>query len=347
MRAGLGAWPALWLGVLAACRATAPAPQGPDSESQAAAERSAPAPQDEAAASDRAATGAALRSNPAGEQAPVQAQQTGAAPSARPPGPAPRAPAEGPPAEPFTLRIPGTRLALEFLPLPAPDGGHLWLSSVEVPWEAYDVFLFGFDLPPEQRVRGWDAASRPSRPYGAPDRGLGHQGYAAQAMTAEAAESFALWLSQRCGVALRLPTESEWEWAARGAAARPAGVADDLAPARRIPSELGQQVGFAPYEGPRPTALASLPAGPFGHRGLCGNLLEWVRAEAGGHTTAGGCFLDPPELLRPERREPQAPSWNETDPQNPKSRWWLANAPFVGFRLLAEAPPTAAPHSGP
>jgi formylglycine-generating enzyme required for sulfatase activity len=347
VRAGLEACPALLLAVLAACQGPAPAPLAADTESQTAAERSAPEQPAPAAASDSAVRGEQRRPTSALEPAPAHSQPNGGAPQAQPPGPAPRAPAEGPPAEPFTLRIPGTRLALEFLPLPAPNGGHLWLSSVEVPWEAYDVFLFGFDLPPEQRVRGWDAASRPSRPYGAPDRGLGHQGYAAQAMTAEAAESFARWLSERCGVCLRLPTESEWEWAARGAAARPAGVADDLAPARRIPSELGQQVGFAPYEGPRPAALASLPAGPFGHRGLTGNLLEWVRAEAGGHTTAGGCFLDPPELLRPERREPQAPSWNETDPQNPKSRWWLANAPFVGFRLLAEAPPAAAPRSGP
>lgn len=243
----------------------------------------------------------------------------------------------------FEITLPGTQLALEFLPFPSAEGAPLWLSSVEIPWEAYDVFLFGFDLPPEQRVSGWDAAARPSRPYGAPDRGLGHRGFAAQAMTAHAAEAFAAWLSERSGVRLRLPSASEWEWAARGALPRPADVEDDLAPPRRIPAELGQQVGFAPYQGPRPAALAALPAGPFGLCGLTGNLLEWVRSDAGGHTTVGGCFLDAPEAQRPERREAQAPSWNETDPQNPKSRWWLANAPFVGFRLLAEAAPPQAP----
>ncbi|RYG96080.1 formylglycine-generating enzyme family protein, partial [archaeon] len=26
--------------------------------------------------------------------------------------------------------------------------------------------------------------------------------------------------------------------------------------------------------------------------------------------------------------------WNRRDPQIPKSRWWNADAPFVGFRLV-------------
>ena len=35
-------------------------------------------------------------------------------------------------------------------------------------------------------------------------------------------------------------------------------------------------------------------------------------------------------------RRVQDASWNETDPQLPKSRWWLSDAPFVGFRLVRE-----------
>ena len=30
------------------------------------------------------------------------------------------------------------------------------------------------------------------------------------------------------------------------------------------------------------------------------------------------------------------PDWNATDPQIPKSVWWLADAPFAGFRVLCE-----------
>jgi hypothetical protein len=28
--------------------------------------------------------------------------------------------------------------------------------------------------------------------------------------------------------------------------------------------------------------------------------------------------------------------WNETDPQLPKSAWWLSDGSFVGFRLVRE-----------
>jgi hypothetical protein len=31
-----------------------------------------------------------------------------------------------------------------------------------------------------------------------------------------------------------------------------------------------------------------------------------------------------------------SPKWQETDPQIPKSRWWLADGRFVGFRLVCE-----------
>jgi formylglycine-generating enzyme required for sulfatase activity len=61
---------------------------------------------------------------------------------------------------------------------------------------------------------GADAVARPSRPYGAPDHGFGHRGYAALSMTRAAAEAFCTWLSLRTGQRYRLPTEAEWQRAA-------------------------------------------------------------------------------------------------------------------------------------
>ncbi len=57
------------------------------------------------------------------------------------------------------------------------------MSKTEVTWDAYDVFAFKLDMTEEQRAKGVDAASRPSNPYGAPDRGMGHQGYPAVSLT--------------------------------------------------------------------------------------------------------------------------------------------------------------------
>ena len=35
----------------------------------------------------------------------------------------------------------------------------------------------------------------------------------------------------------------------------------------------------------------------------------------------------------------QDEAWNERDPQLPKSRWWLSDGPFVGFRLVTARMP--------
>ena len=39
------------------------------------------------------------------------------------------------------------------------------------------------------------------------------------------------------------------------------------------------------------------------------------------------------------------PEWNDTDPQIPKSIWWLSDAAFAGFRVVCETPPPAATNS--
>jgi hypothetical protein len=50
----------------------------------------------------------------------------------------------------------------------------------------------------------------------------------------------------------------------------------------------------------------------------------------------GGTFLDSPAGITPGMRRRQTPKWQETDPQFPKSRWWLADGKFVGFRIVCE-----------
>jgi formylglycine-generating enzyme required for sulfatase activity len=75
---------------------------------------------------------------------------------------------------------------------------------------------------------------------------------------------------------------------------------------------------------------------------LFGNTAEWVATESGDLVTRGGSYRDDAGAVGPDARAIQDPSWNETDPQLPKSRWWLSDAPFVGFRL-ASTPEGAQP----
>jgi hypothetical protein len=50
----------------------------------------------------------------------------------------------------------------------------------------------------------------------------------------------------------------------------------------------------------------------------------------------GGSFLDPAGEVGCAPRKFPSPAWNASDPQFPKSRWWLADAPFAGFRVVCE-----------
>jgi hypothetical protein len=50
----------------------------------------------------------------------------------------------------------------------------------------------------------------------------------------------------------------------------------------------------------------------------------------------GGSYRDAADAVGPASRAVQDESWNIRDPQLPKSRWWLSDAPFAGFRIVRE-----------
>src|SRR5947207_15485993 len=108
---------------------------------------------------------------------------------------------------PYLDSIPGTLVRFEMMPVPGDRP--FWIGKTEVTWDEYDVWAFRLDLTPQERSSGVDATARPSRPYGAPDRGFGHHGYPALAMTHFAAQTYFAWLSTKTGKRYRLPTRSE------------------------------------------------------------------------------------------------------------------------------------------
>lgn len=214
--------------------------------------------------------------------------------------------------------IPGTMVRFEMVPVPGDGEGiaPFYLGRTEVTWDMYDVFALGLD---EKTAEGEpDAVARPSRPYGAPDYGWGHAGYPAISIAREAAHVFAAWLSDVTGKPYRLPTEAEWEHAARLAAAET--DLDAVAWHRGNASRRTHPVGSR-----KPDALGLFD--------LFGNAAEWVATADGTRVTRGGSFRDPLERVRAGGRAAQADSWTERDPQLPKSQWWLSDGPFVGFRV--------------
>jgi formylglycine-generating enzyme required for sulfatase activity len=51
-------------------------------------------------------------------------------------------------------------------------------------------------------------------------------------------------------------------------------------------------------------------------------------------TVRGGNYGDNAIHLRSADRLRSDLIWNRRDPQIPKSRWWNADAPFIGFRIV-------------
>lgn len=267
------------------------------------------------------------------------------------------------PAPPFTQELTGTTVSFEMKPIPGatvkvPDasaeGGvrevtlaPFYLSATEIPWQVYDVFVFKLDEAAEQPP-GIDAVSRPSKPYIPPDRGYGHDGYATISVTNKSAKAFCQWLSLKTGKKYRLPTEAEWEHACRTGMGNGApGEVGGGGTSQPIPAAtLDKQAWHKGNADNTPHPVASKEPNALGLYDMLGNVAEWVDGTDATPVLKGGSFKDKPEDIAISNRATQTRAWNQTDPNMPKSQWWLSDAPFAGLRVVCEIDPST-PSSSP
>lgn len=140
------------------------------------------------------------------------------------------------------------------------------------------------------------------------------------------AKGFCRWLAEETKLEVVLPSEAQWEYAARGPEGRkyPWGE-EEPDPSR---AHFGQD-----WQKGAPVAVGSFPAGrgPFGHLDLAGNVWEWCRDEAEvswakgevGRVLKGGGWSSPAGNLRSAIRG--------------RNRAWLRGA-YVGFRVAVSPP---------
>ncbi|MBK8249856.1 MAG: SUMF1/EgtB/PvdO family nonheme iron enzyme [Gemmatimonadetes bacterium] len=237
--------------------------------------------------------------------------------------------------------IPGTLVTIELVRVPAGavtvagsrrDVPGFLLGRTEVSWDAYDAFTMSRAPSPRYSPAGADAVAGPSRPYGNPDYGFGHAGYPVISVTRDAAVAFCAWLSTVTGHRYRLPTEAEWQRAADLAGNGTVDGERESAEGRRQTAD--STATRVPGSGTRPVASGALTAPGVYH--LFGNVAEWVIPDDRALVVRGGSWQDPPAAVGPLARARQGESWNERDPQIPKSSWWLSDGPFVGFRIVRE-----------
>ena len=168
--------------------------------------------------------------------------------------------------------------------------------------------------------------TRPTKPYVATDRGFGHAGFPAISVSFRGAQSCAEWLSAKTGKKYRVPTLKEWK-AACAAARIPADAVGDHAVFAANSAVDGEM---------RTRAVGSKKPDALGCFDLWGNAAEWCVGDDGKPVSVGGSYRDPLDKVGCDASAAYTPDWNASDPQYPKSIWWLTDAPFAGFRLVRE-----------
>lgn len=270
----------------------------------------------------------------------------------------------------YIQEITGTRLSFEMKAVPGgsfrmgdesgkPDEKPLrdvsldafWIGATEITWDLFEPFLYkDFELANSTDVPAEvDAVSRPTKPYLDMTFGMGKKGHPALAMTHYNAIQFCKWLYTRTGVFYRLPTEAEWEYAARAGSDQKYFFGDD-------PSQLKEYAWYAQNSDGSTHIVAQKKPNGFGLFDIYGNVAEWtydqyfedqysrtsqkvanpvaVPEKLYPHTIRGGSYQDEAVDLRSASRQASDPEWKQLDPQIPKSNWWFPEAPFIGFRIV-------------
>src|SRR5690606_39108 len=228
-----------------------------------------------------------------------------------------------------------------------------WMSKFEITWDLFEPFVYkDFEMGQNQEEipADVDAVARPTKPYLDMTFGMGKNGHPAVGMTQYAAVQFCKWLYMRTGVFYRLPTEAEWEYAARAGSNKAYFFGDN-------PGQLDEYAWFEENSGGETHPVGAKKPNPWGLYDMYGNVSEWTMDQyipnyyvqlKGStavdpvampenlypHTLRGGSFADGAALLRSANREASDPDWKRIDPQIPKSNWWFPEAPFLGFRVV-------------
>jgi formylglycine-generating enzyme required for sulfatase activity/mono/diheme cytochrome c family protein len=249
-----------------------------------------------------------------------------------------------------------------------------WMGRTEVTWNEYELFQFpslekGTNVPTERMERElWlaypelvpsnaapgtnpyvgkesDAVSRPTTPYVEMSFGMGKENFPAISMTHYAAVKYCKWLTAKTGHFYRLATEAEWEYACRAGTTTRYSFGDDE-------TKLGEYAWFYGNSDGKYQQVGKKKPNPWGLHDMHGNVAEWTLdayvddySKVGAvayvpgvseypHVSRGGSWDDEADILRSGARKPSDASWKMRDPQLPKSKWYLTDAQFLGFRVV-------------
>ena len=295
---------------------------------------------------------------------------------------------------PYSHAVEGTEVSFEMIPIPggkatigspdeqpgrSQDEGPeftvqvepFWMAKTELTWAEYKTFLKTYDIfkrLSRQGVRkasGLDQADAITIPTPLYEPSFTYEfgddpQQPAVTMTQYSAKLYTQWLSGLTGTQYRLPSETEWEYAARAGTTTAYSFGDD-------PAELDQYAAFADNSPDGAPKVGSKKPNLFGLHDMHGSVWEWtldhyatdsysgrqgktlsaseslvMPKEKSSRCVRGGGWQDPPERLRSAARLGSDDKvWKDADPNVPKSPWWFTDDParMVGMRLVRSANP--------
>ncbi|HUH47867.1 MAG TPA: SUMF1/EgtB/PvdO family nonheme iron enzyme [Arenibacter sp.] len=227
-----------------------------------------------------------------------------------------------------------------------------YMGKYELGWEVFELFFKQnqklFEAMGADKLSTIDAITRPSPPYEDPSYGMGKIGYPAISMSTYSALVFCKWLSTVTGRFYRLPTEAEWEYAAKAGTTTAYSFGDDV-------SKLGDYAVYYKNSNNQYAKVGSKLPNPWGLYDMHGNVAEWTMDEYKENAYAisesknpwikptvihprvarGGSWDDDAGVLRSSARVASSLKLQKRDPQIPKSFWWNTDSNFIGFRLVS------------
>lgn len=294
--------------------------------------------------------------------------------------------------KPYAEKLPNSKQAIDMVPIPGgtfmmgspeseEDRGDgegpqikvkvdpFYMGKYEITWDQMDVYLELYSkmkndktLKKLEEDQIKDAVSFPTPLYAEEavpiiSRMGRKDGFPAASMSQFNARQFTKWLSKVSGKFYRLPTEAEWEYAARAGTTTAFSWGDDPDKAGDYAwyfdnSELDD--GFGAYR-----KVGQKKPNPYGLYDMHGNVAEWVidqydekhyKKFAGKTVNAldiinwpkelyprivrGGGWDHDPVDLRSAARIWSDKEWIVRDPQKPTSVWWNTETFWVGFRVV-------------
>jgi formylglycine-generating enzyme required for sulfatase activity len=281
--------------------------------------------------------------------------------------------------QPYSITIAGSDTSFDLVPIPGgkfkmgspeteagrkPDEGPVheveiapfWMGKHEVTWNEFELFMYPDE---EKKTRApkqldaalnrlTDAVTHPTQPYVEMSFGMGKEGFPAISMTQHAANKYCQWLSAKTGSFFRLPTEAEWEYAARAGTTTAYFWGDDA-------SKIGEYCWWGKNSDFKYQKVGKKKPNAWGLYDMLGNVIEWTldqydpgfyatskpanpwnkATQPYPHAARGGSWDDDdPSRLRVAARRGSGPEWKIQDPQLPKSVWYHTDAQFLGFRIV-------------